>query len=458
MDADFGLSIALMKMNLALYETLKVDPRIRIFDASRWTALEGNRCYDPRLWYAAKTPFSVAVFNHAVADFVAAMRGLEGRARKLIILDLDNTLWGGIVGDDGWEALRVGGHDAVGEAYHDFQAALKALTRRGILLAIASRNDERTALSALDLHSEMVLRSTDFAGWKINWDDKAKNILELVEQLNIGLDSAVFIDDNPVERGRIRAALPDVLVPDWPSSPLLYCSALAELNCFDGPMVSSEDRNRTSMYVAERERQHLREKVADIDEWMFGLNIMIQVEKLNAGNLGRATQLLNKTNQMNLSTRRLSTQELMRWADEPNHFLYFFRVRDKFGDYGLVGIGSLAVELERKSAAIVDFVLSCRVMGRQVEESMLQVLEQAARTRGCTHLLAQYLETAKNGPCLSFLERNLKQTPNENSFVSELENIRPAPHCTTIVWDQMPDEDPSCQRFGGYGRLTGPQL
>jgi FkbH-like protein len=203
------------------------------------------------------------------------------------------------------------------------------------------------------------------------------------------------------------------------------------------------------MYVAERERRHLREKVADIDEWIFGLNITIQVEKLNAGNLGRAAQLLNKTNQMNLSTRRLSPQGLMFWADEPDHCLYLFRVRDRFGDYGLVGIGSLAVELERKSAAIVDFVLSCRVMGRQVEESMLEVLEQAARTRGCTHLVAQYLETAKNGPCLSFLERNLKQTPNENTFVSQLENVKPTPHCTTIVWDHMADQDPSCQRSEG---------
>jgi FkbH-like protein len=447
LDPGVGLSVALMKMNLALYESSRADPRIRIFDAARWSGLVGEKGYDPRLWYAAKTPFSLGVFKHAVADFVAALRGLEGRARKLVVLDLDDTLWGGILGDDGWEALRVGGHDAVGEAYRDFQTALKSLSRRGILLGIASKNDEGAALTALKSHPEMLLRPDDFAAWKINWNDKAQNLLELVEQLNLGLDAAVFIDDNPVERDRIRTALPQVLVPEWPASPLYYCSALAALDCFDTPVVSGEDRNRTAMYVAERERRRLREAV-DLDGWMRSLNIVIRVAELGEAHLARATQLLNKTNQMNLSTRRLSAQEFMGWAAHPDHCAFVFKVIDRFGDYGLVGIGTLAVDQARKTATIADLVLSCRVMGRQVEESILHFLENAARDRGCDRLVAEYLPTARNGPCLNFLQRNL-QPEDGNTFAVDLRSTRPAPDCTTIVEEAPIHGEPTASDLEG---------
>jgi len=447
LDPDVGVSIALMKMNLALYESSRADPRIRIFDAARWSALAGDKGYDPRLWYAAKTPFSLGLLKHAVTDFVAALRGLEGRARKLVVLDLDDTLWGGILGDDGWEALRVGGHDAVGEAYRDFQAGLKALSRRGILLGIASKNDEGAALTALASHPEMLLRPDDFAGWKINWNDKAQNLLQLAEQLNLGLDAAVFIDDNPVERDRIRTALPEVLVPDWPASPLYYCSALAALDCFDTPMVSGEDRNRTAMYAAERERRRLREDV-DLDGWMHSLNIVVRVAELREAHLARATQLLNKTNQMNLSTRRLSAPEFMRWAANPDHCAYVFNVLDRFGDYGLVGIGALTFDKARKTASIADLVLSCRVMGRQVEESILHFLENTARSRGCDRLVAQYLPTARNAPCLNFLQRNLEPTGG-NTFAVDLRNVRTAPACTTIVEEMPPHRAPTVSDLDG---------
>jgi FkbH-like protein len=455
LDSDVGLSVALMKMNLALYESSRADPRIRVFDATRWSALVGDKGYDPRLWYGSKTPFSLGVFRHAVSDFVAALRGLEGRARKLVVLDLDDTLWGGILGDDGWEALRVGGHDAVGEAYRDFQAALKSLSRRGVLLGIASKNDEEAALTALKSHPEMLLGPEDFAGWKINWNDKAQNLVQLVEQLNLGLDAAVFIDDNPVERDRIRTALPAVLVPDWPASPLYYCSALAALDCFDTPVVSGEDRNRTAMYVAERERRRLREEL-DLDGWMHGLNIVIRVAEMSEAHLARATQLLNKTNQMNLSTRRLSALEFRRWAAHPDHCAFVFNVTDRFGDYGLVGIGTLAFDPARKTASVADLVLSCRVMGRQAEESILHFLENAARGRGCERLVAEYLPTAKNAPCLNFLHRNLERVDDGNIFALDLRTVRPAPACTTIVEETVARSAPTAP--GRDGTMGDPQV
>ena len=185
----------------------------------------------------------------------AALRAVRGQSRKVVICDLDDTLWGGIVGDAGWENLRLGGHDPVGEAFADFQRELKALTRRGIILAMVSKNTEAVALEAIEKHPEMQLRKDDFAAWRINWDDKAQNIADLMEELNLGLDSAVFLDDNPVERARISEALPEVLVPNLPRDKMLFASTLRKLNCFDSATVSSEDRKRAAFYNAERDRR-----------------------------------------------------------------------------------------------------------------------------------------------------------------------------------------------------------
>jgi FkbH-like protein len=242
---------------------------------------------------------------------------------KLLVLDLDGTLWGGTVGDDGWRNLRVGGHDPIGEAYRDFQAALLALSKRGALLGIVSKNDEHIALEALYSHPEMILRAECFAGWRINWEDKARNIVDLAEELNLGLDSGVFIDDNPVERDRIRHALPAVLVPEWPASPASYCLALAAMDCFDAPVVSVEDRHRTVMYMAERERKQSLEEAPGLEQWLAGLGLTMDVELLSETNLPRAVQLLNKTNQLNLSTRRLSAREFLAWAEHPDHQRYW---------------------------------------------------------------------------------------------------------------------------------------
>ena len=404
MHPIMGPAAALMRMNLTLAEAVQRDKRIHLFDSARWITLGGERSYDARMWYLSKTPFAMDVFKEAARDLVAALGGIAGGARKLVILDLDDTLWGGVVGDLGWRELRLGGHDSVGEAYRDFQLALKALTQRGILLAIASKNAERTALEAITSHPEMVLALDDFAGWRIDWNDKVQNIIELVSELNLGLEAAVFIDDNPAERARVREALPNLLVPEWPKNPLQYATAFRALDCFDAPFVSTEDRTRTAMYASERKRRQLLGDVPSLESWLAGLELKVRVEELSAGNLERATQLLNKTNQMNLRTRRMSNPELAAWALEPDHRLLVFRVADKFGDYGLVGIASLSFGRAARTAEIEDFVLSCRVMGRKVEETMLHVLAALAKTAGALSMSAEYLATAKNQPCLRFLE------------------------------------------------------
>jgi len=438
-DPEYGPAAALLRMNATLAESARADRRIYLLDSSRWHGLCAAIAYDPRLWYASKTPFSLDLFKLAAADLSAAIRGMDGGAKKLLVLDLDGTLWGGVVGDDGWEALRVGGHDPVGEAYRDFQSAVRALTRRGVVLGIVSKNHEAVALNALRSHPEMVLRTEDFAGWRINWQDKARNIVDLAQELNLGLDAVVFIDDNPVERDRIRQALPEVLVPQWPSNPAYYCAALAALDCFDGPVVSAEDRARTAMYVADRERKRLRQDALGLEDWLQSLQLTLEVERLGESNLPRAAQLLNKTNQLNLSTRRLSAAEFMAWSGQDDHVALVFKVTDKFGDYGLVGIGTLALEPDHKSAQIVDFVLSCRAMGRKVENAIIAVLASSARAAGANRLVAQYIPTPKNAPCLEVLEGlTVNSRPEEYLFVWNLEQEPPWPDCVKLVWkDQL---------------------
>ena len=238
----------LARMNLRLSEQLASSPNVYLLDAQPWLQAAGKDGHNSRLWFMSKIPFGNAVFKEAVADIKAALNAMTGNTRKLVIVDLDNTLWGGVLGDEGWENLRLGGHDAAGEAYLEFQRALKCLTRRGIVLGIVSKNDEAAAIEAISRHPEMILRMTDVAGWRINWEDKAENVAALASALNLGLQSVVFIDDNPVERDRVRAALPEVLTPDWPVSPLMFPQALASLDCFDTIAVTDEDRRRATAY------------------------------------------------------------------------------------------------------------------------------------------------------------------------------------------------------------------
>jgi FkbH-like protein len=402
MKTEIGLTNTVMRMNLRLAENLEKASNIYVLNTHKWIEQAGNHAFSPKLWYLGKIVFGNEVFKEAARDIKAALCGMLGYARKLIIVDLDDTLWGGLVGEVGWENLVLGGHHHLGEAYVDFQQALKSLQNRGILLAIVSKNEEQVALDAIRKHPEMVLNLEDFSGWRMNWQDKVQNILDLMTELNLGPQSAVFIDDNPVERARVKESLPEILVPDWPKDPLFYPAALLSLRCFEMPSLSQEDLARTSMYLSENKRRELKKTVSSLEDWLTRLAIRVQVEELQPANLQRATQLLNKTNQMNLSTRRLSEAELMAWAEQKHHKLCTMRVTDKFGAAGLTGIVSL--EIQDRKAQIVDFILSCRVLGRKIEETMLSKAIQFARKLGVEDVYARFIPTPKNKPCLDFFK------------------------------------------------------
>ncbi len=429
-----GVTRALQALNLRLMELLEGTPNVFVLDAQRWLSGIGKAGHQPRGWYLGKVAFPRSVMHEAAADIRAAVAGVTGAAKKLLVLDLDDTLWGGIVGDAGWENLRLGGPDPVGESFVDFQRAIKNLKRRGVVLALVSKNEESVALEAIRKHPEMILKEDDFVAWRINWTDKARNIAEIVTELNLGLQSVVFIDDNPVERARVREALPEVLVPEWPEDKLLYTSAFGRLNCFDIPSVSKEDLERTRMYAEERQRDQLQQQVGSIDEWLKGLNIQVRAEKLNPANLARTTQLLNKTNQLNLSTRRLNEGELTEWSRGNNRGLWAISVSDRFGDAGLTGI--LSVETEGEVARVVDYVLSCRVMGRKVEETMLHMAIAAATSAGARRLEAKYLPTAKNKPCLKVFVGSGFDNQDDSLFTWQATETYPLPEAITLQWER----------------------
>lgn len=404
---EAGLKRLLMQMNLTLADTL-AGSGVLLFDAERWLTAAGSQAYQPKHWYVAKIPFSDSVFHAAIADLAAARRAQRGEARKIIITDLDDTLWGGVLGEVGWEKLRLGGHDYIGEMHQDLQRALKAWSNTGVQLAILSKNDEQNALEALASHPEMILKESDFAGWRIDWNDKAANLQSLLSELRLGLESAVFIDDNPVEQDRIRQTFPQVFVPDLPADKAQWPGLIRNLDLFDRAVLSDEDRARSHMYQAERARNQDAVKTAgkteSREDWLRSLEMQVAASPLNGTDMQRAVQLLNKTNQMNLATRRLSEEELRAWLNEPGREFWTFRVADKFGESGLTGL--LGLEISGETALITDFVMSCRVIGRQVENVLLAHAYARAKAQGATELKAELLETQRNTPCLEFFQKD----------------------------------------------------
>ncbi len=424
-----GPTSILSRMNLRLVEALERATNVFVLDAQRWIACARDGGVDPKLWHAGKLAFTSDVIAEAALDIRAAARGALGGMKKLVVVDLDDTLWGGIVGDVGWEHLKLGGHDADGEGFVELQRKLVALTRRGIALAVVSKNEESTALEAMRAHPEMIVRPDLLAAHRINWNDKAENIVRIAEELNMGLQSVVFIDDNPAERARVREALPEVFVPEWPRDPSHYARALESLRCFDAPSASKEDLERNAMYATERKRTELRGATSSLDEWLSTLGLVVRFERVAESNATRAAQLLNKTNQMNLRTRRMSEAELVAWARDPSHEAWAVHVTDRFGDAGLTGL--LGITHARDEVAeLDDYVLSCRVMGRRVEEAMLWAAAQRASSRGAKKLVIAPIVTKKNKPCCDFfanaqLERDgdawmvdLARAPNAPEHVS----------------------------------------
>jgi FkbH-like protein len=309
----------------------------------------------------------------------------------------------------------------------DFQRTLKALKDRGILLAIASKNEESVALEAMEKHPEMILRRTDMVAIRIDWNDKASNIQSIIQELNLGARSVMFIDDNPVERSRVKEFLPEVFVPDWPENKLLYTEKLRSLPVFNLDAVSAEDLARTQMYQEEVVRERSKAAFGEVEAWLRSLETTVTAARVDEGDFARVHQLFGKTNQFNLSTWRPSEKELRERMQQPSYQLWSFRVNDRFGDAGLTGVVGLDLS-DPQSAVISDLILSCRVMGRQVEETLLHVAFVMAELADKVRIEAHFKPTAKNKPCLDFMLRSGFDSSGEGpTFTWSMDRPYPCP-------------------------------
>jgi len=350
--------------------------------------------HDATIWNMAKLPFA-SVFLPLYADHVCRLiAAMRGKSRRCLILDLDNTVWGGVIGDDGLEGIVIGQGDATGEAHLAVQRAALNLRERGVVLAVSSKNTDEIARGPFRNHPEMLLREDHIAVFQANWNDKATNITAIARELSLGLDAMVFLDDNPVERELVRRMLPQVAVPELPADPALYARTLLAAGYFESIAFSVEDRQRAGFYQDNARRVALQSQAGDMDAYLASLDMVMTVQRFDETGRSRIAQLINKSNQYNLTTHRYTEAEVAGIESDPDCFAMQIRLADIFGDNGMISVVICRQELD--SWDIDTWLMSCRVLGRKVEEAVLKVLSEQARARGITQLVGTYVPTDRN--------------------------------------------------------------
>lgn len=370
--------------------------------------------FDPVHWVAYKLPFAAECFP-IYADILGRLLGaIRGKARKCLVLDLDNTLWGGAIGDDGLEGISLGQGNALGESFLSVQQCALELRARGIVLAVCSKNDDAVARGPFRAHAEMLLKESHIAVFQANWQDKPSNLEAIAKALNIGLDALVMLDDNPAERAQIRAALPMVAVPELPSDPSWFAWTLTAAGYFEAVAHSAEDAARADSYASDAQRAEVRASTRDLGDYLASLEMTIACTPFDAQNRKRIAQLINKTNQFNLTTKRYTESDVAAMEGDESVLTLQVRLADKFGDLGMIGVVIGRAAAEPGTWEIDTWLMSCRVLGRRVEEAMLAAFVAAARARGATRLNGLYRPTAKNAMVAGHYEK-LGFTPVEKS-------------------------------------------
>ncbi len=373
-----------------------VDGSVVLVDVARAAASIGLENWDdPRHWHASKLSFApslLPVYGDVVARTIAATRGLS---RKCLVLDLDNTLWGGVIGDDELSGIQLGEGSAVGEAFLAVQKMALELRARGVVLAVCSKNEDANARLPFRNHPDMLLREEHIAVFQANWTDKAANLRAIAETLNIGVDALVILDDNPAERMQVRRALPLAAVPELPDDPALYPRTLAAAGYFDAVGYSKEDRERANYYQSNAKRAAAMNASGDIAAYLSSLEMVCTVGLVDEVARSRVAQLINKSNQFNLTSRRYSEGELTSAIKDPLRHVVQVRLVDRFGDNGIISV--LIADKKDEAWEIDSWLMSCRVLGRRVEEACLAHLVLAARQAGARELLGKYVPSPKNG-------------------------------------------------------------
>ena len=411
----------LRKLNFLISELAFDAKNVFIIDMQDIQNHIGDTIFSEKFYYSAKVAISVDALPYmakAIFDFI---RCFDGKIKKCAILDLDNTLWGGVIGDDGLNNIQIG-ELGIGQAFSDFQRWLKQLGQRGIILAVCSKNNEDTAKEPFLKHPDMILKLEDIALFTANWSDKASNIKYIQSVLNIGFDSMVFIDDNPFERELVKSMLPEITVPDIPDDPALYKSYLIEQNYFGTVSVSEEDSIRTQLYRQEADRALQKSLFDNIEDYLKSLEMIGTVKSFDSFDIPRIAQLTQRSNQFNLRTVRYSEDDIIRIANSDKHYTLSFHLKDKFGDHGLIGVVILK-ETEPSVLFVDTWLMSCRVLKRTVEEFIVNTMLLCAKDHGYKKIIGEYIKTEKNSMVKSiYSDMGFCQT-SENIFEADVDSF-----------------------------------
>ena len=404
MKTDFGYHDMIIDFNKQLKEKISKTDSVIVFDFFRFVIKHGEKnIFNFQNYLFGDIKIALDYIPHLANELMQYIISTLGISKKCIVLDLDNTLWGGIVGEDGFDGIQLGPQPP-GNAYVEFQKTLKALTHRGIILAINSKNNFEDAMKVIREHSNMILRESDFTCLRINWNDKATNMEEISKELNIGIDSFVFLDDDPVNREFIQETFPEIFTPELPKDPSRYSELLQSLIEFSTFQVTDDDTKRSQMYLEQRNRTELRDSSHNLDAFLKKLNLQISIKKSDSFLIPRISQLILKTNQFNLTTKRYQEDDITKFSNDKNMLVGCAQIKDKFGDNGITGV--FIVYKNTQEWLLDTFLLSCRVMGREVEKGILNYIINEARKNHVFKIKAKYIPTNKNKPIENFLPDN----------------------------------------------------
>ena len=399
---EYGFHNMVEDFNQKIMKNYLDSENVFLYDFDKFVAKNGeDNIFDYSQFFFGDLKISIEYLPTLGQDLMKYIIGYLGITKKCIVMDLDNTLWGGIVGEDGFNGIKLG-PEPPGNAFMEFQRVLLSLHQRGIILAINSKNNFEDAIKVIKEHPYMVLKEEHFASMRINWKDKVTNMKELVKEINIGLDSLVFIDDDPVNREFVKSVFPEILVVDLSNDPSTYASTIENIIDFSVLKITDEDRNRGKMYLKQKKISELEESTSDLQTFLSQLDLKIIIKDVNEFTLPRVSQLILKTNQFNLTTKRYQELDVEKMIQDPNFIVGCAQVEDKFGDNGITGVFIIKKENE-KEWRIDTFLMSCRIMGRDIEKGIMAYIVNKANENKIEKIKADFLPTQKNKPIENFL-------------------------------------------------------
>lgn len=391
-----------IEINQEVLKITKLFYDVYVVDFFKLFALAGStQCFDQRYWHISRAPLTRHALLAIGLEYAKYIRALTGKTKKCLVLDCDNTIWGGVIGEMGTHGIQIG-TEYPGNCYQSFQQAVLNLYDRGVLLAICSKNNESDVLDVFKNNPDMLLREHHFVAWQVNWKDKPSNLMKIARDLNISLDSIVFVDDDSFECGSVRSSLPEVQVIELSGDPSSYYSKISERGFFDSLSFSKEDSQRSKMYKDNEKRKHLLEVSENIDDYLSKLDIGAIIEIADATKIPRISQLTQKTNQFNLTSKRYTEGQIQMYVESVTHDVVYMSLSDSIADLGIIGVS--IVEYREGVAMIDTFLLSCRALGRKAEDALLDYVLNMARDKGCHHALGFYLPTPKNIQVADFYE------------------------------------------------------